>query len=110
MGGQTENRREPRTIIDEFYSVELILPSVTSAYQFKIWNLSSGGICIVVNQDSEVLKHMRVGDRLELKYYPTDKSTPPRHFRTEVRHVTRDDKGKFRGHSLIGLQILERLS
>jgi hypothetical protein len=110
MGDRIEKRREPRTIIDEFYSVELILPSVTFIYQFRIWNLSSQGICILVKDDSEVLKHLRVGDTLEMKYYPTDKSTLPQHLKTEIRHVTKEEHEKFEGHTLVGLQIVERLN
>jgi hypothetical protein len=110
MGDQREKRREPRSIIDEFYSLELILPSVTFIYQFRIWNLSSGGVCIVVKDDSEVLKHLRVGDTLEMKYYPTDKSTLPEHLKTEIRHVTKDEHERFAGHTLVGLKIKERLN
>ena len=80
-----------------------------SIYQFRIWNLSPNGIGVVIKNDSEVLKSLKVGDVLEMKYNPSDISTPPEHLKTEIKHITKDDTGRFKNHTLVGLQILERL-
>jgi hypothetical protein len=107
---RVERRREPRTRIDELYSVELIVPAMSAIYQFRIWNLSSNGMCIMVKDDSEILRHLKVGDVLEMKYNPSDRSTPPEHRTTKIRHLTKDQTGRFKGHTLVGLQILEQNS
>lgn len=107
MNRRTERRTEPRTEVEAFYSTELILPNVTTIYQFRIWNLSSRGMCILVKNDSGILAHLKVGTVLEMKYNPADRSTPPKQFRTEIRHITQDEEGRFKDHSLVGLQILE---
>jgi hypothetical protein len=109
MGDESQDKRsKPRTILDRYYSVEFSLSEVEFLYQFKIWNISQQGICVVVKEGSEILNHLKVGDILEMKYYPTDKQGSTEALRTEIRHITKDEQGRFKGHYLVGLSILER--
>ena len=105
---RVERRSEPRTKVDKYYSVEFFVPSGTFTYQFRIWNLSRKGICIVVKDDSNLMKHLKVGDVFNMKYYSTDSSSPWVHLKTEIKHITKQKKGRFEGHTLVGLLILEK--
>ena len=102
-----EKRSEPRKIVDKYYSVELLIGDDSFVYQFKIWNISTKGICLVMRQDSEVLKHLNVGDIVNMKYYTTDSKKPGKYLKTQIRHITKDE-GRFKGHCLVGLLVLER--
>jgi len=109
MKGDTriERRSEPRRIIDRYYSVEFSLPDCAFVYQFRIWDMSSKGMCVLVKEDSDLLNHMKVGDILKLKYYTTDSSKPVEFLKTQIKHITRDERGRFKGVYLVGLSILE---
>lgn len=107
MTNRVDRRGETRTKIDEVYTIELAHANLPF-YMFKIWNLSSRGTCIVVRDDSEVLKQVKIGDVLEMKYYKTDSSSQPERLETEIKHITKDEGGRFKNHTLVGLQILER--
>ena len=100
---RSEERRPP----DKYYSVQFSLKNLASIYQFKIWNVSSNGLCILVNEDSEVLKHMEVGDVIDMKYYVSEKPGTTEDFKTEIRHITRHEEGRFKGHYFVGLLLLE---
>jgi len=102
-----ERRSEPRSIIDQYYSVEFSLSGCSFVYQFKIWNISLKGICVLVKEDSDLLNHVKVGDILNLKYYTTDSSKPIEFLKTEIKHITKDEQGRFKGVYLVGLAILE---
>ena len=102
-----ERRSEPRSIIDQYYSVEFSLSGCSFVYQFKIWNISSKGICVLVKDNSDLLNHVKVGDILNLKYYTTDSSKPIEFLNTEIKHITKDEQGRFKGVYLVGLAILE---
>ena len=102
-----ERRSEPRSIVDKYYSVEFSLRDCAYVYQFKIWNLSSKGICVLVKEDSELLKHVKVGDVVKLKYYATNSLKPIEFLKTEIKHITKDEQGRFKGVYLVGLSILE---
>lgn len=101
-----ERRSEPRSIIDQYYSVEFSLSGCSFVYQFKIWNVSAKGICVLVKEDSDLLNHLKVGDILNLKYYPADSSQPGELLETEIKHITKDEQGRFKGVHLVGLAIL----
>jgi hypothetical protein len=101
-----EKRSEPRKIVDKFYSVEFALKGIDFVYQFKIWNMSAKGMCVLIKEDSDVLKHLKAGDIVDMKYYSSDSLAPTEHLQTEIRHITKDDEGRFKGHCLVGLSIL----
>ena len=104
---QIERRSEPRKVTDLYYSVEFALKELGTVYQFKIWDISASGMCVLVKEDSAVLEHLSVGDVVEMTYYPAEKKRSAAHFKTEIRHISQDSKGRFKGHYLVGLLILE---
>jgi len=103
-----ERRSEPRSIIDRYYSVEFSIRECPFTYQFKIWDISQKGICVLVKEDSELLNYIRVDDILDLKYYTTDSMKPIEFLNTKIRHITKDDTGRFKGLYLVGLSIPEK--
>ena len=105
-----ERRSKPRSIIDQYHSVEFSISESTFAYQFKIWDISPKGICVLVMEDSGLLNRLKVGDILNLKYYTTDSSRPIEYLETEIRDIAKDENGRFKGLYLVGLSILEGLN
>ena len=59
-----ERRYETRTVLDQYYSVEFRLKDIASTYQFKLRDISSNGMGILVHKGSEVLRYLKVGDTL----------------------------------------------
>ena len=100
-------RSESRTIVDKYYSVEFAIEDSVFLYQFKIWNISSQGLCVIVREDSRVLDYIKVGDILDMKYYLIDSEKRTEYLKTEIRHITKDDQGRFKGHYIMGLSILK---
>ncbi len=105
-----ERRSKPRSIIDQYHSVEFSISESTFAYQFKIWDISPKGICVLVMEDSGLLNRLKVGDILNLKYYTTDSSRSIEYLETEIRDIAKDENGRFKGLYLVGLSILEDLN
>lgn len=107
MNDFREKRAEPRSMAGQYSSVEFTTSSSVLIYQFKVWNIAAKGMCILVKETSEAMQHLNVGDILEMKYYPVDRSGPPEMLKTEIRHITKNDEGRFQGHFFVGLLILE---
>ena len=101
-------RSEPRETVDQYHSVEVDIASLDMVYQFKIWNISSKGMCILLREDSVVLNYIHVGDIMDMKYYLTESSRPAKHLKTKIQHITKEEHGRFKGHYLVGLSILEK--
>ena len=104
--GSTERRSELRTAADRYYSVQFTTVGLPSFYQFKLWNISTKGMCILVKEGSEVLKYLKVGDTLEMTYYVTDRQGAHENLKTRIKHITRNNNGRFQGHYMVGLSII----
>ena len=102
-----ERRSRPRSIIDQYHSVEFSISESAFAYQFKIWDISPKGICVLVMEDSGLLNRLQAGDILNLKYYTTNSSRSIECLETEITDIAKDENGRFKGLYLVGLSILE---
>lgn len=102
-----ERRSETRRIVNKFYTVELVIGDLKFTYKFKIWDISSKGISLLVREDSDLLNYLKVGDILHLKYHTTGSSKPIDYLKIAVKHITKDVTGRFRGYRVVGVSILE---
>lgn len=93
---------------DHFHSVEFSIDGMDLAYQFKIWNLASSAMCVLVREDSSIVQKLRVGDVMSMKYYANGYAAPIECRNTAIRHITKDEQGPFRGHYVVGLEIVEQ--
>ena len=105
--GCIERRSEPRKMIDKYFRVEFSKSGLTHFYNFKLRDISSKGMCILVKEGSDVLKSLKVGDILDMKYYTEEHSSQPNQLKTKIKYVTKDDQERFKGHCLVGLSIIE---
>ncbi len=106
-GGGAEKRFEPRKVMKSYYSVEFAFNRNFPLYQFKVRDMSPGGLGILANENSEALKRLTAGDVLEMKYNPVNSDDSAVYLKTEIRHITRLEHGPFKGHYLVGIQVLE---
>lgn len=107
-GNREEKRSQTRKVLDRYYSVEFQLKETGSLYHFKLRDLSSGGLGILVNENSAVLEHLTVNEILKMKYYPPEASSSAEFITTKIKHITKKERGSFKGHFLIGLSIIEK--
>ncbi|MGA8180042.1 MAG: PilZ domain-containing protein [Desulfobacterales bacterium] len=103
-----DRRPESRTLLDLYYSVEFRLEETGNVYQFKLRDMSSKGLGILVNKDSAVLKHLKVGNTLDMHYIPPESAGTSESIKTKIAHITEKEDEPFRGHFIIGLSITER--
>ncbi|MBN1831293.1 MAG: hypothetical protein JW896_04210 [Deltaproteobacteria bacterium] len=97
---------ESNPLSPHYHSVEFSIQGVELAYQFKLWNISSTPMCVLVKEDSAILPNLKEGDTLDLKFYSSGTSYSTASLKTRIRHITRD-QGRFRGHYLVALEIQE---
>lgn len=91
---------------DEYHSVEFSIKGLELPYQVRIWDNESESMSILVREDSNVLQHLKVGDTFDTKYYSSASVYPSENMRTLIRHITKNNKGRLKGHYLIGLKII----
>lgn len=97
------------TNLEKYHSVEILINGINIPYQFKIWQITPHCIWVLVKEDSNILPHLKLGDALNIKCYPTNRAFPPEYIDTTIHHINMNDQGRFKGHCLIGLEALERM-
>ena len=88
------------------FSVEISTQDIFPAYVFKIRDISASGMGILVKDDSAIINHLNVGEIIDLKYLPIDGPKVVEYLKTEIKQVTKEDKGRFKGHYVVGLSLL----
>lgn len=99
-------KSEPKKEVDRSYRAEFSVEGLHIAYQFRIWNKSSNYMCFLVKENSGLVPQLKVGDSLKLKCYYTDTCFPSEYLETAIQHITKKDEGRFKGHYVVGLEIL----
>jgi hypothetical protein len=98
------NKDESRTILDKYYSVQFSLSKMDPTYLFKLRDISSNGLCILVKKDSTVFRQLNEGDILDMEYNPTESSDPTKLLKTQI--TSKNCYDRFKGHFLVELTII----
>nr|CBX28443.1 hypothetical protein N47_G37670 [uncultured Desulfobacterium sp.] len=90
-----------------YHSVLISKREFELSYHFRIRNFSKKGMCILVREDSKIIEHLHVGEVLNMQFYPLKESDPIEYSKAEIKHISKDDRGRFPGHLLVGLNKFE---
>ena len=113
LENNTENVRERRVVkrtpTSSTYTAEIKLSAVP-IHQLKMRDSSLHGACLVVKNDSSIMDYLMVDQTLSIRFHSVERSRPAGIFKIEIRHITEGNPGRFDGHYLVGVKIIERLT
>ena len=98
---------KPRYILDKYYSVQFSINGYDPVYMFKLRDFSYNGLCILVKEDSDVLKRLKVNETLNMEYNPSLPQESSKFLKTRINDITKDHCGGFSGHRLVELSIID---
>jgi hypothetical protein len=104
-----ESRPEKREPAKETYNAEIKLLGCP-VYQVKIADTAWTGSATVVNDDSSLHSFLTANRVLDVRYHSDEPEKRPdtvKQFKAEVKHVSEVKQGRYKGHRLVGIQILE---
>lgn len=105
-----ELRSEVRHAASEGASIEFKPFGCTMTYHFPLRDISENGLGLLVNKASDIFRYIHVGDVYDMKFHKGNASPDPDHLRVEIRHISEPAGGKPRGHFIIGLHILGKMT
>jgi hypothetical protein len=80
-------------------------------YQLKVRDLSAKGAGIVVRADSNFLEMVQIGQQLDVNLISHGESVGPAgHYKSRIEHISELSEGRFRGHMVVGLSLLKKMS
>ncbi len=65
-------------------------------------------LCILVREDSDILPRLKEGFTFDMKYYGSNPFDPAENRKTAVRHVIKDSQGRYKGHYLVQLELVDQ--
>ena len=102
-----ERKTESQKRVIQYNSVEFSFKGVEAVYQFKIWTTRSVNLCVIIRENSSVLPRMKVGDILNVKYNFRNSAYLSEYLKTAIRFIIKQSKGRFKGHYVVGFEILK---
>jgi len=103
-----EMRSEDREQLNQYCNVQFLSKELNGAHRLKIRDKSSKSMCFQVKESSDILPRLKMGDELEMIYYPTQSRYPCVYLEAVVRHITKRNQGSPKGSYLVGLEALKR--
>jgi len=88
--------------------VEFHIQDMGAVYQSKIWKVPLKGLFFLVKEGSSVLAHLRTGAEIKARYTPANRRKPGDYIKTKIRYIIQEQTGRFKGHYLVGLALLEK--
>lgn len=104
----SDRRSETRSTRLRNYRIEIKFVG-EPVYQFRVREISSNGAGILVKDDSGFLDLIEVGQVMQVNFISPRGSKPAGFYKAEIKHISRLDQGRYKGHRLIGISILEKL-
>ena len=99
-------RSEYRTTVELYFNIQVQTDRYTRVHEFKVLDVSSKGMRILVDKDSDALKYMEVGEIIGTKLIGPGQPEPPALMKCQVRHVTPITEGDDKGAVIVGFVIL----
>ena len=103
-----EKRSEPRRAKLRNYRIEIKFVG-KPIYQFRVINVTAKGAGLLIKDDSAFLNMIEVGQIVEADFISPDGADPSGLYKAEIKHITKLDMRKHRGHRLVGLSILKKV-
>jgi hypothetical protein len=73
--------------------------------------VSANGVGIIIRADSKFLNMIQIGQELDVKLISFAEATDPSgRYRSRIEHISELQEGRFRGHMVIGISILNQKS
>ena len=101
-----ERSSEKKKSLDRFYHVEIDLGSPLPIYQFKVRNISGNIGCVLVKEESSILKKLKTGQKLKMKYWLGENLGATKIWNVQIMHITKQIHGSLKGHFVVGFSIL----
>jgi hypothetical protein len=102
-----DKRKERRDKSNKYHSVEMKL-STLPIYLFKLKDISSKGASFLIKEESAILKHLEVGQIMNMRYHSEVEKAPSIVIKSEIRHITKIEEKPYKGHYSVGIKILAK--
>jgi hypothetical protein len=91
-----------------YYLAEFSIKQLEFPHLYKILNTERRPPCVIIEKHARLLRCIKVGQILKVKYYTDDRKAPPEKQLTAIQAILDITRGRFKGYCLVCLKILDR--
>jgi hypothetical protein len=103
-----KNRPNDQIILHKFNYIEMRPVKALPIYQFKLYPHSNlNEAYVLIKGNSEILKHLNSGEKVDILYFPKETDDPAEYFETQILDITKKDQGPFKGHYKVALSVAD---
>lgn len=96
------------TLSKRYHCVEMKPAKELPIYQFKLYRVPDNqGAVLFVKPDSKIMDYLKTNTVLDMKYLPVDHDSRFRLLPTQIRGISKENNGPFRGHYKVDISIAE---
>jgi hypothetical protein len=101
-------RPKDQIILNKYCYVEMKPFKALPIYQFKLYPHSKlNGAYVLIKYNSEILKYLNPGGKINIIYYPKETDATAEYFETQISDITKKEQGPFKGHFKVALSIVD---
>lgn len=94
------------TLCKKFHSVEMKPVKALPIYQFKLYRgQDQQGAVLFIKTDSKIFEYLETNRVLEMKYLPKDLDSKLCSLPTQIKSISKENCGPFKGHYKVGISI-----
>jgi len=93
--------------VDRYDNVEISINGMVPTYVFKLRDISPIGMGVLVKEDSDLLNQIKMGQIVNTRYTLAQRTDLSKCSETVIDQITKDTQGRFKGHFIVGLSVLE---
>lgn len=105
-----KDRRAVKRLSTGSTSTAEIKLSAVPVHQLKLRDSSLHGACLLIKKESAVIKHLAIDQMLTVRFQSAERSNSTGVFKIEIKHITEAKSGRYQGHYLVGVKIIERMT
>lgn len=103
-----DRRQKPRADLPEI-GAAIVRISGIPVCEFKIKDISEDGSALLVEQDSVMLRNIRIGQEIDIRINHGESLEGPVMQRSKIIHITKAQTLEMQGYYILGVRILGRL-
>jgi len=92
---------------NQYDNVEISIGGMAPTYVFKLRDISPIGMGVLVKEGSDLLNQIEMGQIVNMRYNLAQRTDLSRCYETVIDQITKDSQGRFKGHLIVGLSVLE---
>jgi hypothetical protein len=105
-----KKRSKINSVSESCFCIEIDLGRPLPIYQFQLRSFSSNEATILVNKESSLIDHLKIGEKVKMRYWSVKAPWDGEFFDAEIKHIKKQDGDQNKGPVIVVFETPENQS